>query len=44
MSDVAAGEDVVGSPAQPVREFFRGVATLRRLARKPNTPNAARPE
>ena len=43
MSDVEAGSDVVGSPAQPVREFFRGVATLRRLARKP-APNAARPE
>ena len=34
MSDVDAGADVVGSPAQPVREFFRGVATLRRLARR----------
>ncbi len=27
-----AGADVVGSPAMPVREFFRQVATLRRLA------------
>jgi UDP-3-O-[3-hydroxymyristoyl] glucosamine N-acyltransferase len=34
MSDVAAGADVVGSPAMPVREFFRNVAVLRRLARK----------
>ena len=34
MADVDAGADVVGSPAQPVREFFRGVATLRRLARR----------
>ncbi len=34
MADVTAGADVVGSPAQPVREFFRGVATLRRLARR----------
>ncbi len=33
MSDVGAGLDVIGSPSQPVREFFRGVATLRRLAR-----------
>ena len=33
MADVAEGADVVGSPAQPVREFFRQVATLRRLAR-----------
>ena len=34
MSDVAPGADVVGSPAMPVREFFRNVAVLRRLARK----------
>ena len=34
MSDVPAGADVVGSPALPVREFFRNVAVLRRLARK----------
>jgi len=34
MSDVPAGADVVGSPAQPAREFFRHVATLRRLARE----------
>ena len=33
MADVAAGADVVGSPAQPVRAFFRQVAMLRRLAR-----------
>jgi UDP-3-O-[3-hydroxymyristoyl] glucosamine N-acyltransferase len=32
MADVAAGADVVGSPAMPVREFFRQVATLRRLS------------
>ena len=32
MSDVGAGLDVIGSPSQPVREFFRGVATLRKLA------------
>lgn len=35
MADVDAGADVLGSPAQPVREFFRGVATLRRLSRRP---------
>ncbi len=35
MSDVAAGADVIGSPAEPVRDFFRGVATLRKLARRP---------
>lgn len=34
MSDVPAGADVVGSPAQPVREFFRHVAVLRRLVRE----------
>ncbi len=33
MSDVTAGTEVVGSPAMPVREFFRQIATLRRLAR-----------
>jgi UDP-3-O-[3-hydroxymyristoyl] glucosamine N-acyltransferase len=33
MSDIASGADVVGSPAQPVREFFRNVAILRKLAR-----------
>ncbi len=37
MADVPAGADVVGSPAEPVREFFRGVATLRKLARRPKT-------
>lgn len=35
MADVPAGADVVGSPAEPVREFFRGIATLRKLARRP---------
>ena len=34
MADVEAGSDVVGSPAMGVREFFRNVATLRRLARR----------
>lgn len=34
MSDVDAGADVVGSPALPVREFFRTIAVLRRLARR----------
>ena len=32
MADVPAGADVVGSPVQPVREFFRQVAALKRLA------------
>jgi len=35
MRNVDAGADVVGSPAMPVREFFRNVAVLRRLARRP---------
>ncbi|MFT9220220.1 UDP-3-O-(3-hydroxymyristoyl)glucosamine N-acyltransferase [Gluconobacter oxydans] len=34
MSDVDAGADVIGSPAMPFREFFRNVATLRKLSRK----------
>jgi len=33
MANVPAGADVVGSPAQPARSFFREVAVLRRLAR-----------
>jgi hypothetical protein len=33
MADVAAGAEVVGSPAQPRRAFFREVAVLRRMAR-----------
>jgi UDP-3-O-[3-hydroxymyristoyl] glucosamine N-acyltransferase len=36
MSDVPAGADVVGSPAQPAREFFRHVAVVRRLVRQAN--------
>ena len=35
MSDVDGGSDVVGSPAIGVREFFRSVALLRRMARRP---------
>ena len=35
MSDVEAGSDVIGSPAMPFREFFRNVAALRRLAKRP---------
>jgi UDP-3-O-[3-hydroxymyristoyl] glucosamine N-acyltransferase len=33
MSDVPAGARWVGSPAQPVRDFMKGVAALRRLVR-----------
>nr|WP_321985414.1 UDP-3-O-(3-hydroxymyristoyl)glucosamine N-acyltransferase [uncultured Lichenicoccus sp.] len=35
MSDVDAGADVIGSPAMAFREFFRNVAALKRLARRP---------
>jgi UDP-3-O-[3-hydroxymyristoyl] glucosamine N-acyltransferase len=41
MSDVPAGADVIGSPAQPVREFFRHVALLRKLARGRSADDAA---
>jgi UDP-3-O-[3-hydroxymyristoyl] glucosamine N-acyltransferase len=34
MRDVAAGETVVGSPAVPVKQFFRQVAAVQRLAQK----------
>ena len=34
MRDVEAGTDIVGSPAMPVREFFRNVAVLRKLAQR----------
>lgn len=32
MTDIEAGGQMLGSPAQPSRDFFRQVATLRRLA------------
>jgi UDP-3-O-[3-hydroxymyristoyl] glucosamine N-acyltransferase len=34
MSDVPPGADVVGSPALPVREFFRNMAVLRQMGRR----------
>jgi len=34
ISDVAPGAEVIGSPAQSVRDFFRQVAFLRRLAKR----------
>lgn len=34
MSDVPAGGRWIGSPAQPVRDFMKGVAALRRLVRR----------
>ncbi|MBS0560507.1 MAG: UDP-3-O-(3-hydroxymyristoyl)glucosamine N-acyltransferase [Proteobacteria bacterium] len=33
MGDLPAGAEVVGSPAQPVKETFRQIAVLRKLAR-----------
>jgi UDP-3-O-[3-hydroxymyristoyl] glucosamine N-acyltransferase len=42
MRDVPAGERWAGTPAQPVRELFREVAILRRLAsRGPQPPPGA---
>jgi UDP-3-O-[3-hydroxymyristoyl] glucosamine N-acyltransferase len=34
MWDIPSGAEVIGSPAQPKREFFRQVAVLRRMGRK----------
>lgn len=34
IGDIAAGDTVMGCPAVPIRQFFRGQATLLRLARK----------
>ncbi len=38
MADVPAAAEVVGSPAMPVRAFFRQVAALRRLAERRAPP------
>jgi UDP-3-O-[3-hydroxymyristoyl] glucosamine N-acyltransferase len=35
MSEIAPGAVVVSSPARPVRDVFREIATLKRLARRP---------
>lgn len=35
ISDVPAGSVLLGSPAQPRKEFFRQVATLKRITRRP---------
>ncbi len=35
MADVPAGSRIVGSPAQPVREFFKQTAAIKRLAMRP---------
>ena len=39
MDDVAPGARIVGSPAKPVREFAREIATLKKLARRDGTPD-----
>jgi len=39
MSDVPAGGRYMGSPAQPLREYMKGVAVLRRIARGDKGPN-----
>ena len=38
ISDVDAGAEVIGSPSQPRRAFFREVAVLRRMARAGGKP------
>jgi len=38
MTDVPAGGRWVGSPAQPIRDFMKGVAVLRKLARGRGKP------
>ncbi len=35
ISDVSAGAVLLGSPAQPRMEFFRQVAALKRMVKKP---------
>jgi UDP-3-O-[3-hydroxymyristoyl] glucosamine N-acyltransferase len=34
MSDLAPGARVVGSPAMPIKDFFRQIAVLRKMAKK----------
>jgi UDP-3-O-[3-hydroxymyristoyl] glucosamine N-acyltransferase len=34
MSDVAPGAKVLGSPAQPIKDFFRQIATLTKIAKR----------
>jgi UDP-3-O-[3-hydroxymyristoyl] glucosamine N-acyltransferase len=35
ITDVPAGSVLLGSPAQPRREFFRQVVALKRMTRRP---------
>ncbi len=39
MTDIAARAEVVGSPAQPVKAFFKEVATIRRWIRTGHAPD-----
>jgi len=46
MSDIPAGSEVLGSPAQPVKSYFRQMAAMRRLAGargKSNIPASVAP-
>jgi UDP-3-O-[3-hydroxymyristoyl] glucosamine N-acyltransferase len=40
MTDIPAGQDVMGSPSQPARTFFREVVTLRKLAKAGRKPDS----
>ncbi len=44
ISDVAAGAELLGSPAMPLKEFFRNVATLRRIAAGRRTASYGAPK
>lgn len=44
MADVAAGTEVLGAPAQPVKAFFREVVTLRKLVQAGRKTSPAKPE
>jgi UDP-3-O-[3-hydroxymyristoyl] glucosamine N-acyltransferase len=39
MTDIPAGQDVMGSPSQPAKAFFREVVTLRKLAKAGRKPD-----
>jgi UDP-3-O-[3-hydroxymyristoyl] glucosamine N-acyltransferase len=34
MADLEAGAEVVGTPAEPIKDFFRQVAFIRRLVKR----------
>ena len=45
MNDIPAGERWGGAPAQPLREFFREVAVLKKLAKNDvSKSTGAKPE